>query len=46
MVRGETGVRSATRLLIVDDERSIRFGIREWARDAGYEPLEAAKRSS
>ena len=42
MVRGETGVRSATRLLIVDDERSIRFGIGEWARDAGYEPLEAS----
>jgi len=41
-VKGETGVHSATRLLIVDDERSIRFGIREWARDAGYEPLEAA----
>jgi DNA-binding NtrC family response regulator len=41
-VKGETQVHSATRLLIVDDERSIRFGIREWARDAGYEPLEAA----
>ena len=42
MAKGETGVRNATRLLIVDDERSIRFGIGEWARDAGYEPLEAA----
>ena len=42
MVRGETGVRSTTRLLIVDDERSIRFGIGEWARDAGYEPIEAS----
>ncbi|MGH7742376.1 MAG: sigma-54-dependent transcriptional regulator, partial [Candidatus Eiseniibacteriota bacterium] len=41
-MKGETGVHSATRLLIVDDERSIRFGIREWARDAGYEPLEAS----
>ena len=34
MARGETAVRSATRVLIVDDERSIRFGIGEWARDA------------
>jgi DNA-binding NtrC family response regulator len=42
MAKGETGLRNATRLLIVDDERSIRFGIREWANDAGYEPLEAA----
>ena len=41
-MKGETEVHSGTRLLIVDDERSIRFGIREWARDAGYEPLEAA----
>jgi two-component system response regulator AtoC len=28
-------------LLIVDDERSLRFSIGEWARDAGYRPLEA-----
>ncbi|MBI1799778.1 MAG: sigma-54-dependent Fis family transcriptional regulator [Candidatus Eisenbacteria bacterium] len=42
MAKGETGIRSATRLLIVDDERSIRFGIGEWARDAGYEPIEAS----
>jgi two-component system, NtrC family, response regulator AtoC len=41
MVKGEMGLRSATRLMIVDDERSIRFGIGEWARDAGYEPIEA-----
>jgi two-component system response regulator AtoC len=41
-VKGETGVHSPTRLLIVDDERSIRFGVREWARDAGYEAIEAA----
>ena len=44
MVRGETGIppRSPLTLLIVDDEKSIRFGISEWARDAGYEPVEAA----
>jgi len=44
MARGETGTqpRSPLTLLIVDDERSIRFGIGEWARDAGYEPVEAA----
>jgi len=29
-------------LLIVDDERSLRFTIGEWARDAGFRPLEAA----
>ena len=28
-------------LLIVDDERSLRFSIGEWARDAGYRALEA-----
>ena len=28
-------------LLIVDDERSLRFSIGEWARDAGYRPIEA-----
>lgn len=28
-------------LLIVDDERSLRFSIGEWARDVGYRPLEA-----
>jgi DNA-binding NtrC family response regulator len=34
-------VQSAPTLLIVDDERSLRFTIGEWARDAGYRPLEA-----
>jgi DNA-binding NtrC family response regulator len=29
-------------LLIVDDERSLRFSISEWARDAGFQPLEAS----
>jgi len=29
-------------ILIVDDERSIRFGITEWAHDAGYVAYEAA----
>jgi two-component system response regulator AtoC len=29
-------------LLVVDDESSLRFSIGEWARDAGYRPLEAA----
>ena len=38
----ETHAQTAHTLLIVDDERSIRFGISEWARDAGYEPLEAS----
>jgi DNA-binding NtrC family response regulator len=28
-------------LLIVDDERSLRFTIGEWARDAGFRPVEA-----
>jgi DNA-binding NtrC family response regulator len=28
-------------LLIVDDERTLRFSIGEWARDAGFRPLEA-----
>jgi DNA-binding NtrC family response regulator len=44
MARGEapTQVQSAPTLLIVDDERSLRFSIGEWARDAGYRPLEAS----
>jgi CheY-like chemotaxis protein len=33
---------SSHSILVVDDERSIRFGITEWARDAGYVALEAA----
>jgi two-component system response regulator AtoC len=44
MARGDSPspAPSAHTLLVVDDEKSIRFGITEWARDAGYEPIEAA----
>ena len=44
MAKGDssTRVQSAQTLLIVDDERSLRFSIGEWARDAGYTPREAA----
>ncbi|NOT34313.1 MAG: sigma-54-dependent Fis family transcriptional regulator [Candidatus Eisenbacteria bacterium] len=28
-------------LLVVDDERTLRFSLGEWARDAGFRPLEA-----
>ncbi len=44
MAKGETPTRTQTAhtLLIVDDERSLRFSLGEWARDAGYQPLEAA----
>ena len=44
MARGETTTRAQRThtLLIVDDERSLRFSIGEWARDAGFLPLEAA----
>ena len=44
MARGETSThtQSAYTLLVVDDERSLRFGIGEWARDAGFLPLEAS----
>ena len=43
MAKGEEPARRQTprTLLIVDDERSLRFSIGEWARDAGYRPLEA-----
>jgi two-component system, NtrC family, response regulator AtoC len=43
MAKGEEPARGRTprTLLIVDDERSLRFSIGEWARDAGYRPLEA-----
>ena len=43
MARGESPTRADTAhtLLIVDDERSLRFSISEWARDVGYLPLEA-----
>jgi DNA-binding NtrC family response regulator len=33
--------RAPRTLLIVDDEHSLRFSIGEWARDAGYQPIEA-----
>jgi len=44
MARGEAPARvqTAPTLLIVDDERSLRFSIGEWARDAGLRPLEAS----
>jgi DNA-binding NtrC family response regulator len=44
MARGAspTQVQAAQTLLVVDDERSLRFSIGEWARDTGYLPLEAA----
>ncbi len=43
MARGESPTRADTAqtLLIVDDERSLRFSISEWARDIGFHPLEA-----
>ena len=43
MVRGEspTHTQSAHTLLVVDDEKSLRFSIGEWARDVGLHPLEA-----
>src|SRR4051812_8291758 len=43
MARGVTATRTDTArtLLIVDDERSLRFSIREWAMDAGFQALEA-----
>ena len=43
MARGESPTRADTAhtLLIVDDERSLRFSISEWARDTGFHPLEA-----
>ncbi|HEY2954291.1 MAG TPA: sigma-54 dependent transcriptional regulator [Candidatus Eisenbacteria bacterium] len=37
-----THVQTAHTLLIVDDERSLRFSLGEWARDSGLVPLEAA----
>ena len=44
MARGDSPTRTEApnTLLIVDDERSLRFSIGEWARDEGYAPLEAA----
>ena len=44
MARGDSSTRTQAphTLLIVDDERSLRFSIGEWARDAGWSPIEAA----
>jgi len=44
MAKGEeqTQTQSAQSLLIVDDERSLRFSLGEWARDIGLRPVEAA----
>jgi DNA-binding NtrC family response regulator len=44
MAKGDSMTRTqgAQTLLIVDDERSLRFSIGEWARDMGYAPLEAS----
>ncbi len=43
MARGETPThtQAVRTLLIVDDEPSLRFSIGEWARDTGYEAIEA-----
>jgi DNA-binding NtrC family response regulator len=35
-------VQAAQTLLVVDDERSLRFSIGEWARDQGFHALEAS----
>ncbi|HTR97974.1 MAG TPA: sigma-54 dependent transcriptional regulator [Candidatus Acidoferrales bacterium] len=42
MAKGDSPTRAqnAETLLIVDDERSLRFSIGEWARDMGFTPLE------
>jgi DNA-binding NtrC family response regulator len=44
MAKGESPAQIQTphSLLVVDDERSLRFTIGEWARDLGFTPLEAA----
>ena len=44
MAKGDSSTRAQPKgtLLVVDDERSLRFSIGEWARDEGYAPLEAA----
>ncbi len=44
MAKGDSPTRAetASTLLIVDDERSLRFSIGEWARDQGWRALEAA----
>jgi len=47
MGKGEnpTQTQAARTVLIVDDERTLRFSLGEWARDAGFVPLEAASES-
>jgi two-component system, NtrC family, response regulator AtoC len=40
-----TQTQSSRTLLLVDDERSLRFSLGEWARDAGFHPLEATNAS-
>ncbi len=47
MAKGESSTRTQTphTLLVVDDERSLRFTIGEWARDMGFTPFEAASGS-
>src|SRR5260221_211911 len=44
MAKGDSSTRAQSKgtLLVVDDERSLRFSIGEWARDEGFAPLEAA----
>ncbi|MEQ1834029.1 MAG: sigma-54 dependent transcriptional regulator [Candidatus Eisenbacteria bacterium] len=44
MAKGDSSTRAQSKgtLLVVDDERALRFSIGEWARDEGYAPLEAA----
>jgi FixJ family two-component response regulator len=39
---GQTQTQGAPSLLIVDDERGLRFSLGEWARDCGFRPQEAA----
>ena len=42
MARDESTTQTSVHtLLVVDDERSLRFSIGEWARDAGFHSLEA-----
>lgn len=43
MAKGDslTRTQTAQTLLIVDDERSLRFSLGEWARDEGFTPIEA-----
>jgi two-component system, NtrC family, response regulator AtoC len=44
MARGESpaGTQAAQTLLVVDDEKNLRLGLSEWARDVGFLPVEAA----